>query len=55
MVQLWLKLTFLEIVKAEVANPPGLHVEISQGSLIGRAEAVIGIPTMPDATNNVSP
>ena len=37
------RLTFLEIVKAEVTNPPGLHIEVGQGRLIGRAEAAIGI------------
>ena len=39
-----LRLTFLEIVKAEVTNPPGLHIEVGQGRLIGRTEAGIGIP-----------
>ena len=33
------RLTFLEFVKAEVTNPPGLHIEVGQRCLIGWAEA----------------
>ena len=31
-------LTFLEVVETEVANPPRLHVEVSQRCLVGRAQ-----------------
>ena len=44
------RLTFLEIVIAEVTNPPGFHVEVGQRCLVGRAEAAkwIAIAWWPD-------